>query len=387
MHPTIYYTKKMIKIFCEEREVALFCDMHGHSIKKNVFMYACSHKKPSIQQFKENVFIRLVPYLLSKSNQFFDYETSHFRVEKSKQATARVVNFKEFNILASYTLEASFFGSEKVCDRDEHLDISDLESIGRDLCKLLTIFSSPKEFRNKLQNFSEYLKLTQVPRKMNKNTSKKEYLSKQEKNPLVIEKTQTFEEKDEVEPSETKNLTIEDTLKSFDENLLSGIYFPEENSDSGGSDMDASLNDEKKIKFVLEKVHKNSRKKTEIKEEIPSQGQNFSQARITCLTPDLIIKNRPRSRISFRKKSEVLYKKITPTRILLRSPFLEENSEDYQKYSAMDLNKYTGRSTAFKESVPIKGYRRFNDFAVNMSLEDGVFNKSIRKPTEKYIKR
>ncbi len=31
--PTIYYTKKYLKVFLEEREVKLYCDFHGHSRK------------------------------------------------------------------------------------------------------------------------------------------------------------------------------------------------------------------------------------------------------------------------------------------------------------------------------------------------------------------
>ena len=31
--PTIYYTKRMIKVFQEEREIKLFWDLHGHSLK------------------------------------------------------------------------------------------------------------------------------------------------------------------------------------------------------------------------------------------------------------------------------------------------------------------------------------------------------------------
>jgi murein tripeptide amidase MpaA len=33
MHPTIYYTKKMIEVVQESYEIVLCCDMHGHSRK------------------------------------------------------------------------------------------------------------------------------------------------------------------------------------------------------------------------------------------------------------------------------------------------------------------------------------------------------------------
>ena len=39
LHPTIYYTKRLIKTFASERPLALFVDLHGHSRRKNVFMY------------------------------------------------------------------------------------------------------------------------------------------------------------------------------------------------------------------------------------------------------------------------------------------------------------------------------------------------------------
>jgi hypothetical protein len=39
IHPTIFYTKKLIKDLADERQLALFCDLHGHSRRKNVFIY------------------------------------------------------------------------------------------------------------------------------------------------------------------------------------------------------------------------------------------------------------------------------------------------------------------------------------------------------------
>lgn len=41
LHPTIYYTKKLLKICHQDNQVLLFCDFHGHTRKRNVFMYGC----------------------------------------------------------------------------------------------------------------------------------------------------------------------------------------------------------------------------------------------------------------------------------------------------------------------------------------------------------
>lgn len=42
----------------------------------------------------------------------FSLKDSRFGVEKCKDSTARVVIFREFNIMNSFTLECSFFGKE-----------------------------------------------------------------------------------------------------------------------------------------------------------------------------------------------------------------------------------------------------------------------------------
>ena len=47
-HPTIFSLKNLIKKMHSTRGVLLYCDLHGHSKKKNIFTYACcptsSHK-------------------------------------------------------------------------------------------------------------------------------------------------------------------------------------------------------------------------------------------------------------------------------------------------------------------------------------------------------
>ena len=41
LHSTIYHTKQLIAQFSKERELVVFCDFHGHSRRKNIFMYGC----------------------------------------------------------------------------------------------------------------------------------------------------------------------------------------------------------------------------------------------------------------------------------------------------------------------------------------------------------
>lgn len=54
---------------------------------------------------------RVFPYLVSKAApDAFSFPDCNFRVQKSKESTARVVGWREFGLLNCLTLEASFAG-------------------------------------------------------------------------------------------------------------------------------------------------------------------------------------------------------------------------------------------------------------------------------------
>ena len=90
----------------DDRELFLFVDLHGHSRKKNLFMYGNSSKQETFH--KEKIF----PFLLEKNANIFNYADCSFAVQKSKESTARVVGWKEMGITNCYTLESSFCGSD-----------------------------------------------------------------------------------------------------------------------------------------------------------------------------------------------------------------------------------------------------------------------------------
>lgn len=71
LHPCIYYTKQLMQNFAKERDLVLFCDFHGHSRRKNIFMYGCH--VPGIPEET-----RLFPFLLSRLCPFFVYSLSRF---------------------------------------------------------------------------------------------------------------------------------------------------------------------------------------------------------------------------------------------------------------------------------------------------------------------
>lgn len=103
----VYATKRLVKNISKEREMALFCDFHGHSRRKNIFMYGNNYpERPD----KTRVF----PYIISKLCDYFSFEYSRFSVHKSKEATARVALWRDIGYCPLvYTMEASFSGADK----------------------------------------------------------------------------------------------------------------------------------------------------------------------------------------------------------------------------------------------------------------------------------
>lgn len=124
----------MIKEVHEEREVLLFCDLHGHSRRKDIFMYGCN-----IKQKPEEC--RIFPYILGKICPYFYFNYSRFGVQKSKESTARVVLFKNLRIPNIFTLESSFCGNEHGPYKDKHFTREDLQQVGKDLCRTILIYT------------------------------------------------------------------------------------------------------------------------------------------------------------------------------------------------------------------------------------------------------
>ena len=54
--------------------------------------------------------MRIIPKLLAEETQKFRYHSCKFRLEQSKLKAARIVMWREFNIMNCFTFEASFHG-------------------------------------------------------------------------------------------------------------------------------------------------------------------------------------------------------------------------------------------------------------------------------------
>ncbi len=158
LHPTVFHTKQMMKKFQEDRDIFLFIDLHGHSRKKNIFMYGCSdkHQSPS-----KRILSRVFPRLLWRVSQCFSYQDCNFGLQKSKESTARIVMFRQFEIINSFTMEASFCGSDFGKHASKQFTTKHLEQMGHFLCEALLSYTGSGE--GKLEQVMNELEVLYTP--------------------------------------------------------------------------------------------------------------------------------------------------------------------------------------------------------------------------------
>jgi len=98
LFPEVYYIKKMILDVHKHSPIEMVCDLHGHSIKKDAFIYGC-HKKNHPFATRE------FPWVLSRLCKNFNYNQSAFANSSgSKFGTARVSLFRALKIPNVFTL-------------------------------------------------------------------------------------------------------------------------------------------------------------------------------------------------------------------------------------------------------------------------------------------
>uniref|UniRef100_A0A6Q2ZJN4 Cytosolic carboxypeptidase 1 n=1 Tax=Esox lucius TaxID=8010 RepID=A0A6Q2ZJN4_ESOLU len=160
LHPTIYHTKSLLQYLTAiQRAPLVFCDYHGHSRKKNVFMYGCSLKETVWQtnisatscDLHEDLGYRTLPKILSQIAPAFSMASCSFVVERSKEATARVVVWREMGVQRSYTMESTLCGCDQGKYKGLQIGTRELEEMGAQFCVALLRLkrlTCPLELRN-----------------------------------------------------------------------------------------------------------------------------------------------------------------------------------------------------------------------------------------------
>ncbi|CAL1533712.1 unnamed protein product [Lymnaea stagnalis] len=138
-YPSVWHTKSMIRKLLIERDIIVYCDLHGHSRRQNVFIYGCEQKSNSNKRFHERIF----PSMMSRNTpDKFCFKSCKFKVQKSKEGTGRVVMWN-MGIMNSYTMEATFCGSSLGRKKGFHFNQRDFEMMGYHFCDTLLDYCDP----------------------------------------------------------------------------------------------------------------------------------------------------------------------------------------------------------------------------------------------------
>jgi hypothetical protein len=138
MHPTVYALKALLQEQKSYREISMYIDLHGHSRKYNIFMYGVEEKK------KPNPKVRAFPKFFSLHNhgkKYVSYNDCSFHVRKGRESTARVVVAREIGIPLSYTIEATFCGTDDGPLKYCHMHIGHLQEVGSSMCDAFLQYS------------------------------------------------------------------------------------------------------------------------------------------------------------------------------------------------------------------------------------------------------
>ena len=135
---------------CDE-DIMAFVDLHGHSRKKNVFVYGPQFPLSSDKYYR----CRLIPKLLSEETSKFRYHSSSFKYEYCKRKTARVVLAREYNIMNCYTLEASFSGHFDENRRNYEFNQQQYEEMGEHFLNSLYEYTLILEEEQRLKQLRE----------------------------------------------------------------------------------------------------------------------------------------------------------------------------------------------------------------------------------------
>ncbi|XP_071096549.1 cytosolic carboxypeptidase 1-like [Haliotis cracherodii] len=148
LHPTIYHTKGLLQYLNMVSKTPLvYCDYHGHSRRKNIFLYGCSPSMSWIPSDTQNPAttgnrsedngFKALPRILHSACQSFSIQNCSFVVERAKETTARVVVWRQIGVVRSYTMESSYCGCDQGRYKDLHMNTKMLEEMGLKFCESL----------------------------------------------------------------------------------------------------------------------------------------------------------------------------------------------------------------------------------------------------------
>ena len=95
--------KRLVERISETHDLELYLDFHGHSRKKNMFVFGPDYNLTQPEYYKS----RVLPKLLASHTSIFRYYGCSYAISSDKRSTARAVMLNEMMIPLVYTVETS----------------------------------------------------------------------------------------------------------------------------------------------------------------------------------------------------------------------------------------------------------------------------------------
>lgn len=129
--PTVFNLKLLWSFLTKLNEAPVIaCDFHGHSRKKNVFIFGNNTSGGADLSLPRNFALKC---------SMFDLKSCRFHNEKSKEPTARVVLYKDLGVQSSFTLECTYNGFDIGAQRGYQIQLKDFAKIGKDFCSAILL--------------------------------------------------------------------------------------------------------------------------------------------------------------------------------------------------------------------------------------------------------
>ena len=391
LHPVVCEIKQLIRnTHSEGRHVLAYFDMHAHSKKKSIFIYGPHYPLHSSRYLKVRVFAKL----LAENMEMFRYKACKFREEKEKLSAARLVIAREFNIINSFTIEASFHGFIDEERRTIEFTTELYELAGKQISHALLDYlriTSKKCIEKIQQTFIKKHKNTKTPEKYKQPT---EVLTKRKgdrtiliavnKKPAMIK----------------KSITLKEIYAKIKEEIGCEEEVNSEDSDSDESEAEPLTTEEeaKTLKSVIDIVKEFNDISTQHTLDTNTKRKPKKKKVTQRIEFTLPTHNRPKSTMKekyiFRKQEELndrYIKSIPSTEIL---PFnsgdgerkkMSMNSSSYPKVISAHMEFPTRNK--LKDTFSVNYWRRISNLLYSrMPNKERRFESFIAKaPCQKYI--
>uniref|UniRef100_A0A1B6E479 Peptidase M14 domain-containing protein n=4 Tax=Clastoptera arizonana TaxID=38151 RepID=A0A1B6E479_9HEMI len=169
LHPSIYHTKGLLD-YCVrvlKKVPYVFCDFHGHSRRKNVFLYGCSSQESWLEvdrdKVEEPLDFLMLPNIMSSLTTGFALPLCKFSFERHKETTARVTVWREFGVKRSYTMECSYCGCDVGPNKGFHLNTTHLKGIGNNFGVAISCLYEETQWRLKIIEANQVIDRDHIP--------------------------------------------------------------------------------------------------------------------------------------------------------------------------------------------------------------------------------